>query len=229
MLMRWTIVAVLLLSSTALHAGEVLDGMVATVNSRVILQSDWDDELRFECFMSGRKLADLSSDERKAALDRLIDQEILREQVHVTDLKPARAEEIKKQIDTLKAVQLREHGGESWAMALSRYQLTERFVEDHVAAELEQFHFIDARFRPSIQVSETEIEKYYRDQVVRKLPASDPLNLANVTPKIREILIQQKMNQMLDSWLETLRSQAQVRVVSANETSESKERQAKSR
>jgi peptidyl-prolyl cis-trans isomerase SurA len=216
MLIRWTILGVLLLASIVLRARDVLDRIVATVNGHVILQSDWDEELRFECFMSGHTLPDISVDQRKAALDRLIDQEVLREQMRVMDSKPAAAEQIEKQMYALKTDQLRQHTGGSWQTALSLYQLTDKIIENHVTAELEQFQLIDTRFRPSIQVSAAEIEKYYREQLVPKLPPSDPVSLADASPKIREILVQQKMNQLLNSWLEMLRSQAQIRITSAN-------------
>ncbi|MCU1269791.1 MAG: hypothetical protein JWN74_1085 [Acidobacteriaceae bacterium] len=222
MLNRPVFFALVLLVSINLRAGEVLDRIVATVNGHVILQSDWDDELRYECFMSGRKLSDATSAERKPALDRLIDQEILREQMHATEVKPAGAEQIKKQIDFLKSDELRKHAGPSWETALSRYQLTEKVVETHVAAELEQFQLIDTRFRPSIQISAAEIEKYYREQLVPKLPASESVNLADATPKIREILVQDKMNQLLSSWLESLRSQSQIRITSEDPTKDPK-------
>src|SRR6202166_1025390 len=137
--------ALLLLVSVSLRAGEVLDRTVATVNGHVILQSDWDDELRYECFMSGCKLSDTTSAERKPALDRLIDQEILREQMHATDVKPAGAEQIEQQIELLKSDELREHASESWEDALKQYQLTEKVVESHVAAELEQHQLIAPR------------------------------------------------------------------------------------
>jgi peptidyl-prolyl cis-trans isomerase SurA len=214
--------ALFLLVSLSLRAGEVLDRIAATVNGHVILQSDWDDELRYECFMSGRKLSDATSAERQPALDRLIDQEILREQMHATDVKPAGAEQIEKQIELLKSDELREHASESWENTLTQYQLTEKVVESHVAAELEQFQLIDTRFRPSIQISAAEIEKYYREQLVPKLPASESVSLADSTPKIREILIQDKMNQLLSSWLEALRSQAQIRITSENPTADTK-------
>jgi peptidyl-prolyl cis-trans isomerase SurA len=221
MLIRSTILAVLFLASITLRAGEVLDRIVATVNGHVILQSDWDEELRFECFMSGHMLSDISIDQKKAALDRLIDQQILREQMHVMDLKPAASGQIEKQMDALKADQLRQHAGASWETALSQYRLAEKVIENQVAAELEQFQLIDTRFRPSIQVSQVEIEKYYREQLVPKLPASDTVSLTDATPKIREILVQEKMNQLLNSWLETLRSQAQIRIMSANSSTNS--------
>jgi hypothetical protein len=223
MLNRRLFFALFLLVSLSLRAGEVLDRIVVTVNGHAILQSDWDDELRYECFMSGRKLSDVTSAERKPALDRLIDQEILREQMHATDVEPARAEQIEKQMDLLKSDEHREHPSESWETALSQYQLTEKGFESHVAAELEQFQLIDSRFRPSIQISAAEIEKYYREQLVPKFPASDRVSLADATPKIREILIQDKMNQLLGSWLEALRSQAQIRITSSEDsTSNSK-------
>ena len=214
MFMRSTIAALLLSVPIGLHAGELLDRIVATVNTEVILQSDWDDEVRFEALMSSRKSEEATVEERKAALDRLIDQDLLREQMRMTDLKPAGAEAIKKQVDGIRNDQLREHPGQSWAMTLSEYHLTDRVVECHVAAELEQLQLVDMRFRPSIQISSPEIAKYYREQIVPKLPASDPLRLDDAAPKIKEILIQEKINQLLNSWLQTLRSQAQIRILS---------------
>jgi hypothetical protein len=216
MLMRSTLTALLLTIPLSLHGGELLDRIVATVNTQVILQSDWDDEVRFEGFMSGRKPEDVTVEQRKAALDRLIDQDLLREQMHTTDLKPAGVEEIKKQIDDLKNEQIREHPGQSWEATLLRYQLSEKAVEQHVAAELEQLQLVDMRFRPSVQVSDTDVEKYYREQIIPKLPASNPLSVNEAAPKIREILIQEKINQLLNSWLETLRSQARIQFLFAD-------------
>src|SRR5437764_3978891 len=132
MFIRCIIIALLLSVPVGLHAGELLDRIVATVNTHVILQSDWDDEVRFEAFMSGRKPEDVTIEQRKAALNRLIDQEILREQMRLTDLKPAAADAIKRQVDDLKNEQLQAHPGQSWATTLSKYQLTEKVVEEHV-------------------------------------------------------------------------------------------------
>lgn len=220
MLKRSTFIA-LLSVAIGLHAGELLDQIVATVNSHVILRSDWDDEIRFEAFMSGRRPEDITVEQRKAALDRLIDQDLLRDQMRMTDLKPAGTDAIKKQIENLKSEQIREHPAQSWATTLSQYQLTEKVLKDHVAAEMEQFQLLDLRFRSSIQVSSADIEKYYREQIIPKLPASYPMSLNDAAPKIKEILIQEKINQLLNSWLETLRSQAQIRVLLVDKSSDS--------
>jgi len=56
------------------RAGEVIDRIVATVNGRIVLESDWDDALCYEALLNGRPLSQFTSDERRAVLDRLIDQ-----------------------------------------------------------------------------------------------------------------------------------------------------------
>ena len=209
MFIRCVSLALLLFTATAVPANEMLDRLVAVLNGHVILLSECDEELQLEFLMAGRKLAEVGPGDRKAALDRLIDQELLRERMRATDFRPVTSEEVQKQMDSLKTDYLREHAGESWELAVLKYHLSEQFLRVHVEAELEQLQFVDARFRPSIQVSSDEIEKYYRDQLVPKLPPGDPVSLAEAIPKIREILVQEKINQGLASWLQTLRAQAQ--------------------
>jgi len=60
MRIRSAIFGLLFLAAQNVRAGEVLDRIVADVNGTVILQSDWDDELNYECFMSNRSIQDLT-------------------------------------------------------------------------------------------------------------------------------------------------------------------------
>ena len=201
------------LAAPALWAGEVLDRMVATVNGHAILQSDWNDEVRYESFMSGRPLAALTTEDRRAAFERLIDQELLREQMSSTDFKPASSEEIAKQIGDLKKRYPQEHAGESWDAALSSYGTTEALVAGHVAIELNALRLVDSRLRPSIQVDNAAIENYYKTELLPKVATGQRPSLQEATPTIRELLVQQQMNQALSSWLESMRSQAQIRML----------------
>src|SRR5262249_24225930 len=93
-LKRVTAVAVVALltamvRATQGQAGEVIDRIVATVNGRLILQTDWDEALAYEAILNGRSLSQFTDDERRAVLDRLIDQELLREQMQAADLQRA--------------------------------------------------------------------------------------------------------------------------------------------
>src|ERR1700733_9304185 len=62
-------------------AGDVVDRVVTNINGHVVLQSDWEQEIALEALTNGRDPDSFTAVERKAALDRLIDQELLREQV----------------------------------------------------------------------------------------------------------------------------------------------------
>src|SRR5215469_14786378 len=210
MIRRWAIAGLLLASTPGLRAGEVLDRLVATVNGHALLESDWNDEVRFECFMSGRPLEDVTSDDRKAALDRLIDQELLREQMRSSDFKPASPAEIEQQWDSLKAEYAHDHESSSWSSALSHYGLSEAVAKDHIAVELNQLRLVDTHLRPLVQIEPAEIETYYKEQIVPKFPVNQAPSLEQARRKIRELLVQQKIDQQLSSWLDTLRAQARI-------------------
>src|ERR1700746_3562198 len=95
-------VALMLLLSALVRpaaAGEVIDRIVATVNGHIILQSDWDEGLRYESFLSGRPLSLFTDEDRRAVLDRLIDQELLAEQMKSASFQHATEGEAASQID----------------------------------------------------------------------------------------------------------------------------------
>lgn len=203
-------VVVLVALACGSHGGELLDRIVATVNGNALLQSDWDGELRYENFMSGRSSDAIAPQDRESALSRIIDQELLREQMRPADSKAATAEEIEAQLDLLKAQYQRQHDGQSWSASLERYGITEGEIRAHVQVELTQLRAIEVRLRPSVQVDPAAIETYYKEKIVSPAAGKPEVTLAEASPKIREILAQEQMNQLLDSWLESLRSQAKI-------------------
>ena len=210
---RAAIFALFFFGVPVLRAGEVLDRIVATVNGRAILQSEWQDEVRYECFVAGRAPQSLTPQDRKGALNRLIDQELLREQMRATEFESSNSEEVEKQIEAVKDDYARDHTAQAWSTALSTYHLTEGEVKNHLALELSQLRLVDAHLRPAIQVDDTAIEAYYKDHLAGQVAGGQPATLQQATPKIRELLIQEKMNQLLGSWLESLHSQAQIRIL----------------
>ena len=212
MIERAAILGLFLIAVPVLHAGEVLDGVAVTVNGHVILQSDWQEEVRFECFVAGRALQTVTHQDRKAALNRLIDQELLREQMGSAEFKPASPEEIEKQVEAVKNDYARDHNAQSWDPVLALYHLTGTEIKNHIALELSQLRLVDAHLRPAIQVEAVEIEAYYKDHLASSAGGSQQISLQQATPKIRELLTQQKMDQLLTSWLEGLHSQAQIRI-----------------
>jgi hypothetical protein len=214
---RWLIYGLLFFCAFLLHAGEVLDGILATVNGHIILQSDLDEELRYESLMSGHEQQGTNDDYRKKVLDRLVDRELLTEQVSATEFAPTTADEIDKELDQVKS-DYTQNIKTSWTAAIASHGFTEAEIRNRITLELNQLKMIDARLRPSIQIDQTAIADYFNQQFLPELHRSgaQPISLQEAAPKIRELLIQQKINEALASWLETLRSQAQIRIFISN-------------
>lgn len=194
-------------------AGDVLDRIVATVNGHIILQTDWDDALRCQAFEDGRSLDQLPPAEHKAALDRLIDQELLREQMRASDFQHASDQEVAQRMTEIRAQYREGATPEGWQDVLSHNGLTEGELRQHVAQQLDLMGLVDARLRPNVSIDSKSIESYYNQQLLPQLRQSGEkeVPLAEVTPKIKELLTQQQMNQLLVAWLQNLRSGSEIR------------------
>jgi hypothetical protein len=84
-----------------------------------------------------------------------------------------------------------------------------------VARQLYLSRFIDYRFRPSAQVSDGQIETYYRDEFAPQLKArNEPVPpLDEVEDTIREVLIQRAINDRATNWLDETRQRLQIDVL----------------
>jgi peptidyl-prolyl cis-trans isomerase SurA len=194
------------------YGADIVDRIVATVNGHIILQSDWEDEINYEAFANGRSLSTSTIADRKAALDRLIDQELLHEQIHSGNLQQATAEEVRKRVLEIRQQHLDGRNEAGWQALLRRYGLTEIALENHVQTELDLMRLVDARLRPTVNVDAKSIESYYNQELLPQLRQSgrQDISLIEVTPKIKELLTQLKMNQLLAQWLQSLRAGSEI-------------------
>jgi peptidyl-prolyl cis-trans isomerase SurA len=193
---------------------EVIDRIIATVNGRVILQSDWDEALCYEALLTHHTLAQFTDDDRRAVLDRLIDQELLREQMKSADFLHATDAEVAARLADARKQYQEAASPETWQALLAQYHLTEKDLLAHVREQIDVMRLVDARLRPTVQIDSKSIEAYYRDQFVPKLKRSgaSEVPLADVSAKIRELLTEEKVSELLVSWLQTLRSEGQVHI-----------------
>jgi hypothetical protein len=192
----------------------VIDRIVATVNSHVILQSDWDDALCYEALLTNRNLAQFTDDDRRAVLDRLIDQELLREQMKSADFPHATDAEVATRVAEARKLYPQAASDAAWRDLLAQYHLMEKDLVAHVRQQIDVMRLVDARLRPTVEIDSKSIESYYRDQFVPKLKqaGASEVPLADVSAKIRELLTQEKVSELLVSWLQNLRSEGHVRV-----------------
>lgn len=194
------------------HAGDLIDRIVATVNGHIILQTDWEDAIYWEAFSTGRPAGQFSLADRKAVLDRLIDQELLREQMSSSDTSHASADQVAKRTAEIRRQYSEASTDDGWRNVLAQYHLDPDQVTKRVMLELDLLRLVDARFRPTIQVDAKSIESYYSEELLPHLrqAGADAVPLDEATPKIKELLTQQKMNQLLTAWLQNLRADSKI-------------------
>jgi len=199
------------------RAGEVLDRVVAIVNNTPIFQSDWELALRCEALLDGRGPETLSSTEQREVFDRLVDQELLREQMRGYMITTVTEEDVNAHLKEVR--QQIEAGGTDaqWHDQLAKADVSEEEIKSRIRTQLEVLRFLDSRFRPSVRVDYRAIQLYYREQFLPELhkQGGQEVPMSEVAPKIREILTQQRISEQVAAWLQTLREQADIRIPSA--------------
>ncbi|HET7891557.1 MAG TPA: SurA N-terminal domain-containing protein [Candidatus Sulfotelmatobacter sp.] len=196
------------------HAAQVIDRIVATVNGHIILQSDWDEALRYEALLNGRPLSQFTDDDRRAVLDRLIDQELLCEQMKSASFQHATEQEAAARVADSRKQYSEAATDDGWKLVLNKFGLSERDLVAHVQQEIDLLRLVDAHLRPTVQIDSKTIEAYYREKFIPQLkePVVAEVPSADVAAKIRELLTQEKVNELLVSWLQSLRSESKVSV-----------------
>ncbi len=212
--MRRTLQLALVMALVAASAAgaEVIERIVAKVNSHPILSSELDEALRYQCLLDGKPLDGLSGDDRKQALDRLVDRALIEQQMNGATYPRVTPEEVAKRLAEIRA-QLPDGGSdEAWRAALLRYRLSDEDVAEQLSTQLDVLRFVELKFRPNIQVDRRAIQDYYLQHLIPELHKRGarevPLN--EVSDQIRELLVQQRIDELLSAWLVTLRAQAEV-------------------
>jgi len=200
-------------AATPTLAGEVLDGVVATVNHKPIFRSDWDEAVCFELFMQRKPVSQVTEAYRVTALQRLIDRQLLTAQMSDGHSMQPSEDDLQKHIGKLRVQVPGGDDDQSWRQLLASYGLSDDVVKDHLRTELQVMNFVEVRLRPNVRVQPEEIEAYYKNQLLPDLHQAGGkiISLNDVEPKIRELLTQQHIDELLDAWLHNLRQQAEIR------------------
>ena len=216
-------VALLLVASGfPASAGDIIDRIVATVNRSIILQSDWEDAVRYEAFIGGRPLDHVTNEDRKAALDRLIDQELLREQVHLSDPVPSPdQQEVEKRISEIRRQYASAETEPGWLAVLTRYGLSEAGLKQRVAAQIDLMGLVEERLRASVTIDSGSIARYYSQELLPQFHQShtQDVPLSEVAPQIKELLTEQKVSELLTAWLQNLRAGSEIHTLAPSSDS----------
>ena len=198
----------------AAWAGDVIDRIVAVVNGHIILQSDWDEALSYEALLDHRDVGQFTDEDRRGVLDRLIDQELLGEQMKSASFQHASESEVSDRVEEARKQYPEAATDDGWGRVLVRFGLSEKDLMAHVEQQIDLMRLVDAHLRPAVQIDSKTVEAYYREKFVPQLKQSivEAVPSTDVAAKIRELLTQQKVNELMVSWLQSLRSESKVSV-----------------
>jgi len=202
--------------------GVVLDRVVAVVNNTTILSSDLENEIHLSVLEPQARAG--AKESEADALQRLISRALIRQQMSEEegqDAMPTGAEVATRmrllREELPECVRLHCTTEDGWKQFLSEHDLSESEVEDYLRSRLAILHFIELRFRQGIRISHEEIEAYYKDMLLPQYTAGEkPPQLEQVSSRIEEILLQQRVNTLFSDWLENLRKQGQIEILDSD-------------
>jgi hypothetical protein len=139
-------------AGNAVCRAAVIDRVAVVVGKTVFTESEVNDEVRLSQLEAGKPL-DLSAAERKAAAERLVDQELLRQEMSVTGFQtPDAADDA-----LLRSFRQQRHFTTlaQYHAALTRYGVIEEALKQRLAWEVTLLRFTDQRFKPFAAAPDT--------------------------------------------------------------------------
>jgi hypothetical protein len=193
----------LLTASLAAHGQEVVDRMVARVETDIILLSDVRELARYQIFADGKAEPD------EQILNRLIDQWIVRSEANVALFPQPKDEDVERSLARLKRTF---SSPEEYEERKKLSGLSDDDILRLLRSQLYLSNYLDTRFRPSIQVDPKAVEEFYQTRVVPRAESrgQKPPTLDAAREFIQEALVQRAVNEEADKWLKESRSRVHV-------------------
>lgn len=93
---------------------------------------------------------------------------------------------------------------------LLRLGIREDYLRRRIERELVVDRYLERRFRPLVQVSQQQVQEYYREVLLPDLPPGAPPPLERVEDSIRRILEERDLNRRISAWVDELKGAAEI-------------------
>ena len=205
--------------------GTTIDRVIAIVDGQIVLDSDVDEERRFEAIQPlapGTELPGASN--RDQEIERLVNRTLILQQAKLQVSDTTTEADVDKEVNSLRTTL-----PACKAMNCSTDAGWDRFLQSHgfTAAEfrmrwkqrMQVLAFIQERFGAGTTVSEAQVKAFYQSTMLPQYQKAHtkPASLASVEPRIREVLQQQQISSLLRDWLQSLRAQGSITVLHPGE------------
>jgi len=189
-----------------IRAQEVIDRIIARVETDIILLSDVRQLSHYQAFLDGKAQSDAD------VLNRLIDQWIVRNEAGVARFPQPSEDDVNRSIERLKRSF---STPEEFESRQKQSGITDDEIRRFVRAQLYLSNYLDSRFRPSIQIDEKAVDDFYKTRVVPRAESrgQTPPTLENARDFIQEALVQRAINEQADRWLKESRTRVRVEIM----------------
>jgi len=190
----------------------VIDRIVAHIEDDIITLSEVRELSAYQQLVDGHS----ESDDK--LLNELIEQWVVNNEAVSTQFPAAAESEVTREVTR---IQGQFANAQAYSQRLADLGLTPDDIKRMVAREIYLARYLDYKFRPAVQISDDDIAKYYKESLIPALTAkgqsAPPLD--QVTEQIRELLVQQGVNERAASWFDETKSRLKIQIDPATSAS----------
>ena len=191
---------------------QVVDRIVAHIEEDIITLSEVRELSAYQ------KLVDGHAESDDKVLNELIEQWVVNNEATATQFPAAAEAEVNREVAR---IQGRFASPQAYNERLAALGITPEAVKRIVAREIYLARYLDYKFRSAVQVGDDDIAKYYQEHLVPDLSAKGQRApaLGDVTEQIRELLVQQGVNERAASWFDETKSRLKIQIEPATAAS----------
>jgi hypothetical protein len=193
------------MASSGSLAAQMIDRTVAIVEDRGITESEVRTQLRLEALANAAEISDNAA-EHDRVLDRLIDQQLIANDIALTGLAPMTSDE---RAELLARLQGQSFGNLSFEAALQKYGVTAAQALEFFARQVEFSRYVDFRFRTGQTVGDDELQAVYRSKYGRT-PNRDAPPLELIASQLRNEVLNERVETLLEQHILQLRADHRV-------------------
>ena len=193
-------------ASSSAGSSQTVDGIAARIDDDILTESEVRELGAFQTLVDGQ------SKSRAELLRELEDQWLVRGEAAAATYPEPSTEDV-----NLAYSQLEKQFASpaEFRQRCAAVGLSEAAVRRLLQQQLYLSRFLDFRFRPAAQVTDSQIEEYYKNEFVPQLQKSgQPVPaLDDVSDTIREVLVQRAISDRATAWLDDTRGRLQIDVL----------------
>ncbi len=174
---------------------QIVDGIVARIEGDIITLSELRELAAYQQLLDGHSQTD------EELRSELIEQWMLNDEATGARFPMPAAAEVDREMSR---VQNSFPNAAAFQQRLGEVALTPEALRRVITRQIYLARYLDSKFRSSVQVDDAAIANYYRDHLVPELQAKgQPAPpLTDVTDQIRELLIEQGVNDRTAEWFD---------------------------